>query len=277
MANFTRAELRNQIYQYLPHANQSTKLTMVNNCIDLALEEISQDHDFICLRGTSLATATITGGQYYFHETALGPRVFATDAIVQGVDWIKDIISLWLFDVGGNSTKFLRYLDTREFDNTYDAEDIASRGSAAANTYTRLGQLYLLDCPADKGYKVLARYQMYHPRFGLWSTCSSTATTATSSSTTILDPSTATIWFDAKDQMYAMNAIVYIALRELKMSMTSVEFPQEMQAIDALADKWKKVLIARDSARMDEQVELGWAERTASSANNTESPYSWVP
>lgn len=275
MGNITRAEIQNQIYQYIPHMNQAAKLTLVNNAIDLALERISRRHNFVCLRGATVATATITAGQYSFARTSLGPRVWATSSIGQGVDWIKDIISLWLFDVSGDVTKFVRYMDLKEFDNTYSVEEIASRGSAAADHYTRVGGTYLLSAPADKAYELLARYQMYHPRFSLWSTCTFTTTTTSGTTTSTLNPSTATIWFDAEHQMTALNAIVYTALTELKSSLNSVEFPQELQAVESLAKQWVSELIEADKDIMDEDFALGWAERSDSSSE--ENPYDWVP
>ena len=117
MANLTWTDIQNQIYQFLPHVNQSAKLTLVNNSIDYALESISNQHNFTCLRGTSVATATVTAGQYSLLETAFGPRVSSTSSIAQGVDWIKDIIRFWLFDTSSNVTKFVKFMDSREFDS----------------------------------------------------------------------------------------------------------------------------------------------------------------
>jgi hypothetical protein len=74
--------------------------------------------------------------------------------------------------------------------------------------------------------------------------------------------------------MTALNAIVYTALLHLKASLTSAEFPQELAAVQQLADKWTRELIERDRTRMDEDMFLGWIEHQEDISETN--PYNWV-
>ena len=246
MANKTRGDILTQVYQYLPQLNQTSKTTFVNSLLDLAVEEISNRHNFRALKATAPDTAAMTAGQYYIDLTG-----FATMGGTAG--YLKDILEMRLMESGQGAYSVIRYLDDKEFHNKAGYVDYASASKGAPSFYTRLGDRLIFNCPADKAYIVRAWYQKYHPPF-------STDTMAHQ--------------FEAKSNMMAFHAIVYMTLLEAKSSLNSFEFPQELQSVGQMADMWIQKLIMRDMDIANEDFDLGMADSGEDAG--VADPYGWV-
>jgi len=248
MANKSRLEIKNQIYEYLPQINQTANATLVNNVIDLALEEISNMHDFRCLRAASPDEATLAAGAY---SLVLNSTNFTTMMGTTG--YFKDIISMFMRKTGKDDYKPIYFLDDKEFHHRYGYVDYASRTRGYPDHYTRLENTLLFNCPAQESLLIRVYYQKYHPALASDSTTHS---------------------FDTKDNMVAFQAIVYSALVELKNSLNTVEFPHEMENVASMAKYYVGKLIARDFTRVNEQFEIGWAEKSDMGSTDSD-PYYW--
>jgi hypothetical protein len=247
MANKTRGDILSQVYQYLPQMNQTSKVTMLNNLVDLAVEEISNRHNFRSLKATAPDTATMTAGQYYVDLTG-----FATMGGTAG--YLKDILEMRLTESGKGTYSVIKYLDDKEFHDRAGYIDYASATQGAPSYYTRVGDRLLFNCPADKAYIVRAWYQKYHPPF---------------STDTMVHQ------FEAKSNMMAFHAIVYMTLLEAKNSLNSFEFPQELQAVGQMAEMWVQKLIGRDMDIANEEFEMGTLD--SGEGGGVVDPYGWVP
>lgn len=250
MANKTRTDIKNQIYQYLPQINQTAKATLINNVIDLAVEEISQRHNFRCFRSHTPDTATLAASAYYLDLTD-----FSTMGGSSGN--FKEVIAMFLLESGKDTYNTVRFVDDQDWHTTFGYVDYASRQTGTPSRYTILNQRFFFNCPADKAYTIRCWYQQLHPSF---------SADATSHS------------FDSRDNMVAFMAIVHQALVELKSSLGSAEFPMDLQTINAMAEKYISKLIERDVERtiQNEDFALGVLERSTRRETTTTDPYSWV-
>jgi hypothetical protein len=249
MANKTRTDIKNQIYQYLPQINQTAKATLINNCIDLAVEDISNRHNFRSLRASTPDTATLAAAAYSLNLTD-----FTTMGGSTG--YFKEVLAMFRLQTGKEDHAPVRFVDDIDFHQTYGYVDYTSAQTGAPSYYTYIATKFLFNCPADTSYTIRVWYQTYHPPF---------AADATSHS------------FDTRDNMVAFQAIVHRSLIELKNSLSSGEFPMDLQAIGQLSEGYISQLIQRDVERtlQNETFELGVLERSSRRATD-ENPYSWV-
>lgn len=248
MSNKTRLECQAQIYEYLPSLNQSAKATLINNCLDLALEEISHQHDFRCLRAASPDEATLAAGAY---SLVINSTNFTT--MMGATGYFKDILAMFMRITGKTDYKPITFLDDKEFHHRYGYVDYASRTRGYPQHYTRLGTTLIFNCPASESLLIRCWYQKYHPPFSADGTSHS---------------------FDSKDNMIAFYAIVYSAMVELKNSLNTLEFPQDLQNVTAMAQLYTQRLIERDKVIVNEEFEIGWADRSCMSSADTD-PYYW--
>lgn len=249
MANKSRTEIRNQIYLYFPQVNQSSKLTQVNDAIDLAVEEISHRHNFRCFRATTPDSANLTEGSYYLDLAS-----FTTMGGASG--YFKDVLAMFWTRAGTEDYCSIKFMDDRKFHNTFGYVDYASRTRGKPTHYTRLADRFLFNCPADETISIRCWYQKYHAPF--------TADTGAGG----------LHLFASKDNQLAFMAIVHTALAELKKSMDTLEFPQEMMLVEQKAEYYIQRLIERDVDIQNEDISIGWAERTE--RRYIEDAYSWV-
>lgn len=247
MANKTRAEIASQIYSYLPQVNTTAKTTLVNNCIDLAVEDMSNRHDWRCLRATTPDTATLAAGAYYLDLSSF-------TVMGAAATYFKDILMMrWL---KGTSSDYgeIKFRDDADFHQRWGYYDYTDRDRGEPCEYTRLGDRLIFNCPANESLTIRCFYQMMHPPF---------ATDATPHS------------FSSKVNMLAFQTIVYGALTELKSSLTGVEFPQEIQTPASLYEGYLQKLIASDRDIANESIDLGWGERSGRFFDLSD-PYGWA-
>lgn len=246
MANKTRTEIRNQIYQYLPQVNQTGKLTLVNNAIDLAVEDMSNRHDFRCLRAVTPDTATLAVGAYYLDLSSF-------TVMGAAATYLKDILQMRWMKGTSEDYGHIKFVDDALFHDRWGYVDYSGRTRGEPVEYTRLGDRLIFNCPANEALTIRCWYQKLHPPF---------AADATSHS------------FDTRANSTAFMAIVYGALTELKSSLSGVEFPQELQTPAAMYEQWLQKLIAKDRDVPNEAFEIGLGER--GSRFNTSDPYDWT-
>jgi hypothetical protein len=244
----TRDDIKNQIYAYLPKINQTGKATLINNVIDLAVEEISRQHDFRALRAHNPDTATLTASAYYLD---LDSATFST--MCSSSIYLKDILHMRWLKSGTDDYGKITFLDDAEFHDRYGYYDYASRSTGYPFHYTRLADRLIFNCPAYEALTIRCFYQKLHPPFSGDSTEHS---------------------FGTKINMAAFMAIVYRSLLELKSSLSSLEFPQELSGASDMYQKYLGDMIAADKDVANEEFELGTMETNTSRWETN--PYDWV-
>lgn len=249
MANKSRSDIKAQIFQYLPKVNQSAKDTLINNVIDLAVEEITNQHDFRIFKEKTYDTFTMSTGSYFM---TLNVANFTTMcASTTPFKYIR--IMRWLKQSGGEDYGTIRYLDDLTFHEKYGYIDYSSRTRGYPVHYTIIEDRVLFNCPVAEYLYIRCYYQKTHGAF---------------------DSDDTPHRFATRSNMTAFMYIVYRALLELKVSLSSAEFPQEIGGISDLVKKYAADLIAQDVEMPDEEFEIGWAER--SDGNTVVSSYDWV-
>ena len=248
MANKTRDDIKNQIYAYLPKINQAGKATLINNVIDLAVEEISRKHNFRALRPHLPDEATLAAGSYYLD---LNSTNFTT--MCAGSVYLKDILSMFWRKSTGSEYGAIRFLDDADFHDRYGYFDYTNRSRGYPVHYTRLADRIIFNCPAYEALTIRCFYQKLHPPFAGDSTEHS---------------------FGSNMNMAAFMAIVYRSLLELKSSLSSLEFPQELSGAVEMAQKYMNDMIAIDKDIANEDFELGTLETNYT--RFATDPYDWV-
>jgi len=248
MALATRADIKAQIYEFLPQINQTSKQTLIENCINLAVEEISLIHDFRSLRAATPDEASLVAGAYYLDLNASSFSVMYSSTVT-----VKDILEMFWRKEGTSDYGRIRFLDDSEFHRRYGYYDDSSREGGEPIHYTRLGDRLIFNCPARTALIIRCFYQKVHPPFAS-------------------DGDTHS--FGAKSNTTALFAIVYRALLELKSSLNSLEFPQEMSQLTPMAQKYASDLVSLDKYVVNEEFEIGWAETTEGGFR--EDAYGWV-
>ena len=249
MSNKSRSDIKAQIFQYLPKVNQSAKATLINNCIDLAVEEITNQHDFRAFREKTPDTCTLSAGSYYLD---LNSSNF-TNMCGSTTPFKSIRLMRWLKVSGGDDYGVIRFLDDLTFHEKYGYVDYASRDRGYPKHYTIIEDRILFNCPAYEALTIRCYYQKTHGAFAGDDTAHGFAT---------------------RSNMTAFMFIVYRALMELKVSMNSAEFPQELSGVSDAVKKYGAELIAQDVDMPDEEFEIGWAERSDGSV--AENPYGWI-
>lgn len=248
MANKTRDDIKNQIYEFLPQINQAGKTTLIDNCIDLAVEEISRLHDFRSLRATTPDEATLTTGSYYL---TLDSSTFTT--MMASTTYMKDILKVFWRKSTGDLYGEIKFIDDDEFHKKYGYYDYTSRSTGYPIHYTILNNRMIFNCPAYESLIIRCFYQKLHPPFEADDTEHS---------------------FHEKMNYAAFFAIVYRALAELKASLNSIEFPQDLQTVAQIYPKYIQDMIDIDKTNVNEEFALGWAERTE--GGYATDPYDWA-
>ncbi len=248
MANKTKSEILSQVYEYVPQVNQTSKTTLIGNLLDYVAEDISKRHDFRCLRATTPDTCAMTASQYSVALTAFTTMGSASTPF-------KDILHLVWMKTGTNDYGIIKFIEDKEFHTKVGYYDYSGATLGKPSRYTRLGDTFLFNCPADESITLRAFYQKFHGPFG-----------GTGSSHE----------FSAKDNMLAFMALVYGVLKEAKESLTGLEFPQEMQTVEQKYEMFVQKLIASDKDIANEDMDLlGWGEK-ADSVEPYYNPYGWV-
>lgn len=248
MANKTREDIKNQIYQYLPQINQTAKSTLIHNAIDLAVEDISQRHDFKVFRATTPDSATLTAGAY-----SLNLSDFST--MGASTTYFKDVRAMFRLKSGTADHDPIKYIDDLEFHHRFGYVDYTSRTSGYPTHYTLVGGTkFLFNCPASESLTIRCWYNTFHPPMTYDAQSHS---------------------FDTSMNMVAFQAIVHQALVELKHSLSSAEFPMELQTITQMAELYISKLIARDIQKLNEEFELGTSEHPVLD-QSPYNPYEWV-
>lgn len=254
MAAKTRAEIISRILQYLPQVAPASKLTLIQDSINLALEDLTSRPgiDFRFLRVKDPDTASLTAGEYY---------VDLTDFPVMGgtSSYFRDISKMFLLKSGSDTYDRVTFLDDAEFHDKYGYVDYASRSRGIPSHYTRLEDRFIFSCPLSEARTARVWWTKYHAPL------------------TVDSGTGGVLLFPERDQMTAMYAVIYLALAELKNSLNTVEFPQELAGCEKRAETYIAKLIARDKDAQNEDVSdpIGWSER-APSSGGTRDPYAWV-
>jgi len=249
MANKTRGDIQNQLYEYLPKINQSGKATLINNVIDLAVEEISRQHNFRALRALNPDHALLSAGAYYLNMTSAWFTAMCSSSV-----YLKDILAMfWLKPGTTDDYGPIKFIDDAEFHDRYGYYDSTLRARGYPIHYTQVTNRLLFNCPAYEAIWIRCFYQKLHPPFAGDNTSHS---------------------FDSKMNMAAFMAIVYRSLFELKSSMASLEFPQELAGAKEAYEKYLVDMITIDKDIANEEFELGTLE-TNNGRWDTD-PYAWV-
>lgn len=248
MANKSRAEIKAQIYEYLPKINQSGKTTLINNVIDLAVEEISRKHNFRALRPYTPDETVLAAGSYYLDLIS-----FVFSEMCASTVYLKDIIAMRWRKSTGDDYGEIRFLDDAEFHARYGYYDYTGRSRGYPVHYTRVANRLYFNCPAYESLIIRCFYQKLHPPFS---------------------GDTKRHEFGNNMNMAAFMAIVYRSLFELKSSLTSLEFPQELSGASELAQKYIADMIEIDKDIANEDFELGTSETSRSRFDSD--PYGWV-
>lgn len=233
MANKTQAEILAQVFQYVPQVNQSSKTTLMANLLDFVAEDISHRHDFRSLRATSPDTATMSAGAYSVVLTAWTTMGSSSMPF-------KDILSLHWMTAGTDDYSVIKFIDDKEFHSEEGYYDYASRTRGKPTRYTRVGDTFLFNVPADETILLRAHYQKFHPAFAT---------------------STSQHQFAAKDNMLAFMALTYGVLKESKASLSNVEYPQELAQVEKQYEMFIQRLIARDKDISNEEIVFSPGER----------------
>jgi hypothetical protein len=231
----------------LPELQATSYSTTINNCIDLALEEISQRHNFRCLRSNSYDTAALPSTSYYIDSTSFS-TAFGADG------YLKDILAMFRLLPGKPDYSQIHFLDDITFHKRFGYIDYANREKGYPTHYTRLGDRFIFNCCPSENSIIRIWYQKYH------------APLATDTSTMC--------WYN-KDAMIGFNAVLYATMSELKRAMQNLEFPQELADVTQRYEYWVSRLIERDIECSNESFEIGWAERPREDRSSTD-PYEWV-
>lgn len=247
MANKTRGDIKNRIYQYLPQINQTAKATLINESIDLAAEEISQRHDFRCMRVATPDVATLAAGEYSLDLTDFGSVGSASANF-------KDFLEMRWLKTGTSDYGKITFMDDKQYHDEVGYIDYTGRTAGKPSRYTRLKDTLFFDSPADEDVIIRAWWQKQHGAFA---------------------SDGDTHRFAAKDNMAAFDALTYSALFELKNSLNSVEFPEELQGVGQLAEAKINKLIARDKDIANEEITFCPGERRGARRNEA-NPYDWI-
>jgi hypothetical protein len=248
VANKTREDIKNQIYDFLPKINQTGKQTLINNCIDMAVEEISRKHDFRALRPHLPDEATLAASAYYLDLNSTNFTTMCSTSV-----YLKDIRSMFWRKSTGDDYGRITFLDDQSFHERYGYYDYSSRDTGYPIHYTRLKNRLIFNCPAYEALTIRCFYQELHPPFSGDSTAHS---------------------FGTDMNMTAFFAITYRTLMELKSSLSSLEFPQELSGAAEMAQKYFQDMVDADKSVENEEFSIGWSEREERSAATD--PYDWA-
>jgi len=240
MANKTRTNIKDQVKKYFPTAGNTAHDTLLDNLIDLAVETISERHNFRCLAATAPASHDVTEGEYYIDEADF---TFTNFKEITRMQWVK---------AATGEHGRIKYKHPGAFDRDYPYLDYAGRTGGKPQFYTQKGTRYFFNCPLDETVSVRAWYQMKHGNFA---------------------SDDAVHLFDSDN--LAFQAIVSITLSELHDALPGFELSPKAQFAIQKSGVWVSQLIESDRGRTDEEIVLGaYEDRNPSGGDND--PYSWV-
>lgn len=240
MANKTRTDIINQVYEYVPTMNVSSHDNLLDNLIALAAEEISMRHNFRYLVATAPATHDAVADEYYVDHSDF---TFTNFKEIKRFEWIKSAT--------GEYSKLI-WMPTDEFLDRFPYPDYSSRTSGKPTRYTRIGTRYMVNCPVDEVVTWRIWYQKYHGAF---------ADDDTSHS---FDPN-----------MLGFQAIVASVLAEIHNALPGLELSPKVKTQIGLQEYWINKLIAADISHIDEPVEMQ-ENKDAVGIAPIESPYGWA-
>lgn len=237
----SQSNVESQIGYYVPQITATVHATLLDNVINLALEEISERHDFRKLRY----------GPEDYSASANEYNWSISDLVDASYTEIKHTITLmWLKSSTGEVGK-INYLTPDVFLGRYPYVDYASRDTGKPVFYTEINSKYYVNVPLDEAVTLRHYYQRYHPQI--------------SGSETIL--------FDPPN--IAMMAVVAAAISEINDALPGLDLSPKAQAAMMRKEFWINRLIEYDLKRAD-PIELGSLERGDWRTFETD-PYAWVP
>lgn len=240
MANKTRSNILNQIYEYIPTINVTAHATLLDNLIDLAVEEISLRNNFTYLRSTDPATYTASEGTYYIDEASFSFTNF------------KELIDLqWIKSTSGENA-FIKWLPEKDFRKRYSYVEYSGNTEGKPPYYTRYGNRIHLSCAFDEAVTVRAYYQQTHGNFA--------------------DDDTS---HSFQPDNVGFQAIVACALSELRESLPGLAWTQIALQCLQKKEMWIQQLINHDLINTDEEIELEPADKRDEEAGITDA-YEWV-
>lgn len=241
MANKTRNDIINQVYEYVPNMDVTSHLATLNNLIDLAAEEISRRANFAYLRATTPATYSLSANDYYVDESDFSFENF------------KEILFLqWIKSSSGESGQ-IKYLPQQNFLTRYPYIEYSGNSTGKPKYYTRIGTRYLFNCQSDEAITVRAWYQKLHGNF------------ASDSAPHLFDP----------DNL-GFQAIVSAVLSEVHEAIPGLQLSNKVIEAAQRKEYWIGQLIEYDSARVNEPIRITPKHRDYDGAGDITDPYNWA-
>jgi len=241
MANKTRADIMNQVYEYVPQMNVTSHDTTLDNLIDLAAEEISSRYNFSYFQNPTVATVALAAGIY--SKTESNFTTFTN---------LKEILQLEWINSTTKEYGEIKWMPFRQFLKRYPYHDDTARTRGKPDKYTKVGSTILLNRPVDEAITLRAWYQQYHGAFAA----------DTTSHGFIPD-------------MLGFQAIVACVLNEAHDLIPGIEMSQKAMQEMAKKEAYMAALIDADKSKVDEPFEM--AENVDSPGiAPEESPYGWV-
>jgi len=241
MANKTRGDIINQVYQYIPQMNVDSHGTALDTLIDIAAEEISSRYNFSYFQNVTPASTSISAGSYT--ETESNFASFTNMKEILQLEWIKS-------DTGEHGT--LKWMPFRAFLKRYPYHDYSNRTRGKPDKYTKAGSTIILNRPADEGISLRAWYQQLHGAF------------AADTTTHSFEPN-----------MLGFQAIVSCVLNEAHDLIPGIEMSKKAMQEMAKKEAYIAALIDADKSKVDEPFEMSENADSPGIAPE-ESPYGWV-
>ena len=241
MANKTKADVKNQVYEYIPQMSVAAHGTTLTNLIDLAAEEISFRHNFSYFAADSPASVTIATGSMTANAASFA--TFTNKKEILNIEWIKSSTGEY-----GE----VKWMPLREFLKKYPYHDYGTRTRGKPSRYTRSAGKYVLNVPADETITLRAWYQKFHGAF-----------------------STNTTTHDFEPNMLGFQAIVSCVLSEAHDLIPGIEMSQKAMMEMQKKESYIQQLIEFDKTRANEGIELQENVDSDGIAPD-ESPYGWA-
>jgi len=241
MANKTRSDIMNQVYDYVPQMHVTSHDTTLDNLIDLAAEEISSRYNFSYFQNPTVATEALAAGEYTKTE---GDFTTFTN--------LKEILQLEWINSSTGEYGDIKWMPFRQFLKRYPYHDYSSRTRGKPDKYTKVGDDIILNRPADEAITLRAWYQQYHGAF---------ATDTTS--------------HGFIPNMLGFQAIVACVLNEVHDLIPGIEMSKKAMQEMAKKEAYIAALIDDDKSKVDEPFELNENVDSPGIAPET-SPYGWV-
>lgn len=240
MANKTRTNIISQVYEYIPQVEVTSRDDLLDNLIDLAVEMISQRHNFSYLRATAPATHDVIADEYYIDESDFSFTNF------------KEILLLQWAKASSGENARIKFLPFPDFIERYPYVEYSGNTDGKPKHYTKTGTRYLFNCQLDETVTMRAWYQQLHGNF------------VNDAAVHSFDP----------DNL-GFQAIVSIVLSEIHDALPSLEVSKKAGMAMQKSEIWIDRLIRADLIKSDQPIEFEWSEQRTGEAGIT-NPYEWV-